>query len=69
MTTVKKTIWELDLHESVWVNPSLTVRRVPGGWLYENYCTRQLIDSYGDTRYTDWEYVNSNFVAYVEELK
>jgi len=69
MPEAKKTIWELELHESVWINAALTVRRVPGGWLYENYCTKQLVDSYGNIRYGDWEYVNSNFVAYVEELK
>lgn len=34
---IKKTIWDLDLHEELWVWDWLAVVRVPGGFLYSKY--------------------------------
>lgn len=33
----KKTIWDLDLHEELWVWDWLRVIRVPGGFIYIKY--------------------------------
>lgn len=30
-----KTIYELDLHESLEIEDGIVVMRVPGGWIYE----------------------------------
>ncbi len=32
-----KTIYDLELHEEIWIKASLTVERVPGGWNYKYY--------------------------------
>lgn len=36
---MEKTIWDLELHEVIYVG-QLEIMRVPGGWLYTNYSVR-----------------------------
>jgi len=35
--TVKKTIYNLELHETLCVSNELIIQRVPGGWNYKYY--------------------------------
>ncbi len=41
-----KTIYTLELHESVWVAP-FTITRVPGGWIYQTWSYKQ--DNHADS--------------------
>lgn len=48
-------IYQMSLHETFNVSPTLAVTRVPGGWIYETY------DDYTDTWYPTFVPFNNEF--------
>ena len=59
-TEQTKTIWDLELHEEIWIKASLTVERVPNGWNYKYYENK--VQQFNGDR--DWELVQVVFVPY-----
>ena len=55
-----KTIYDLKLHEELWIKGSLTVERVPGGWNYKYY--EYKAQQFNENR--DWELVEIVFVPF-----
>jgi len=59
-----KTIYNLELHETLWISNELIIQRVPGGWNYKYYEYRHL------TEYNnDYILINTVFVPYHNEFQ
>jgi hypothetical protein len=59
-----KTIYNLELHETLWVSAELTIQRVPGGWNYKYYEYRNLIEYHND-----YILINTIFIPYHNEFQ
>lgn len=65
--------WQLELNEVLYVSRDLTIRRVPGGWIYNTYQAKEMIvptangGSY--TVFGEWEVKTSTFVPYKLQIE
>jgi len=63
-----KSIYALEMHETVFINPELTVQRVPGGWNYKYYNYQPYAISEYNPHW-EWLLISVVFVAYVNDQK
>lgn len=57
---MEKTIYNLELHEQLWISPELTVARVASGWNYMYYVSVKA----SEIAHGDWTLHQIVFVPY-----
>lgn len=62
-------LWNLKLHEELYISAELRVQRVPGGWTYTYYQQKEMMRPDGYTAFGEWQVVGVVFVPYTTELR